>query len=309
MIIFPKRPTTMIVIMAFLAVSLSPQANAQEWHPVTSILLGISGMALIEGQTESQLGTGSSFLIVHDNKKTGEPRLAIIGPEAGKPARYLPLPWPNADLPVDLEALTALPGDPNSFVALSSAGAAYRIKLNAARTAFEVVKVFKVPDALPTSNFEGFSLQRLGNAVLAVWAHRGKNVEPAILYWSRLDLDTYHFSPVQSARLSVPWPGVEAGSKAEVRHVSDLKVTTTGALFVTAASDAGDDGPFQSALYLAGILTFSNDKFSLFQGTEPLLLQRFPGHKVEAFDFVPGSSGPVLGTDDENLGSSVLFDW
>jgi hypothetical protein len=95
----------------------------------------------------------------------------------------------------------------------------------------------------------------------------------------------------------------------DVRHISDVKVDASGVVFVTSASDPGDDGPFSSAFYLAGVLRISASGSPVY--TPPLSLVRlfhFDYRKVEAFEFVPGpTGGMVFGTDDENLGASLLL--
>jgi hypothetical protein len=96
-----------------------------------------------------------------------------------------------------------------------------------------------------------------------------------------------------------------------VRHVSNIKIDTSGAAFVTATSDPGDDGPFASAFYYAGAF-HSNDKGKL-SFSQPAVLTplfRFDYHKVEGFTLVPGTDGGIVfGTDDENLGSAICLTW
>ncbi|HLO49288.1 MAG TPA: hypothetical protein VK211_12800, partial [Kamptonema sp.] len=130
-----------LLIRSFLLtlLFLLPQiAIAQLWRPVRGgILFGISGMALVDRQNES-----SSFLVVHDNKSKNQGRLAIITVTGKEPPQYFPVDWPtNAELPVDLEALTAVPGT-SDFIALASAGRAYHIRLDVVQKTVSVLKVF-----------------------------------------------------------------------------------------------------------------------------------------------------------------------
>ena len=64
-----------INITIMIGLLFLPQAGyTQHLRPVSGgILLGISGMALIEHRDE-----GTSFLVVHDNKNEKEGRVAII---------------------------------------------------------------------------------------------------------------------------------------------------------------------------------------------------------------------------------------
>jgi len=98
---------------------------------------------------------------------------------------------------------------------------------------------------------------------------------------------------------------------AYTRHVSDIKVDRSGAVFISSTSDPGNDGPFASAVYFAGTFNFcDSQKISFVQSPVLTLLFTFDYHKVEAVEFVPGANGGMaFGTDDENLGAAVYLDW
>ncbi|WP_449419939.1 hypothetical protein [Phormidium nigroviride] len=278
---------------------LIPQlAIAQMWRPVRGdILFNISGIALVNQQKET-----SSFLIVHDNKGKNQARLAIVTITGKEQAQYSPIDWPtNAELPSDLEGLTAVPGT-SSFMALASAGKVYHIQLTGDNKTVSVLKVFDLPNIPRGSNFESFALQNIDGQLLAIWAHRGQGAESAVIYWGTLNLATYQITQQGSAKLTVPFP------TGNVRHISDLKIDAAGVVFVSAATDNGDDGPFDSAVYVAG--SFS-DRDRLFQFRQSLTpLYHLPDHKIEGIELVPGASGGVvLGTDDENMGGSVFMSW
>ncbi|WP_017655673.1 hypothetical protein [Fortiea contorta] len=284
-----------ISIIIFAGLHIPQEVKAQEWRPVRGgILYGISGMALVEQKNNSL-----DFLIVHDNKKKDEERLAIIQLQGKQSLKYSPVKWQNnAELPIDLEALTPVPGK-KSFIAVTSAGNAYEIKLIASNNIL-VLQKFDLPKIPQGSNFEAFSLQNIDNKLVAVWAHRGEGKQPAIIYWGILDLDKAKITQVNSANLTVPFPS------GNVRHISDLKVDETGVIFISAASDDGNDGPFKSAVYVAGYVGFRNNKLALQQNSQLVPLYRSNAHKIEALELVPGAGGGViLGTDDENLGSYV----
>ena len=92
-----------------------------------------------------------------------------------------------------------------------------------------------------------------------------------------------------------------------VRHISDLKVDRSGQLWITAATDPGDDGPFDSAVYEAGKFLIQGETIAFQENTELLPLSRFPGHKIEAIELIGETQREtILGTDDENSGSSVM---
>ncbi|MGW7463799.1 hypothetical protein ACWGJT_03610 [Streptomyces xantholiticus] len=70
-----------------------------------------------------------------------------------------------------------------------------------------------------------------------------------------------------------------------------------------AASDEGDDGPFDSAVIDAGTLSLDRSgKVRLSVAKYRQVLRHFMGYKVETVDCVTGSGIAVLGTDGENMG-------
>jgi hypothetical protein len=295
---FLKLITNIVVLSALLLISV--QVWAQDWRPVRGgIPFGISGMALIEQQSNTL-----DFLIVHDNKKPNQPRLAIINIKGKKQPEYFPLNWPdNIELPIDLEALTSIPEKTkSSFIALSSSGKAYYIRLNPANKTILVIKEFNLPGIIQGNNFEGFGLQNIDGKLVAIWGHRGEGEQPATIFWGVFDLAKYQITLVGSANLKVPFPS------GNVRHISDIKIDPVGIVYITSASDEGDDGPFQSAVYVAGYLGLHGNKIAWRQNTQLVPIYRSEYHKIEAMELVPGAEGGVIvGTDDENLGSYIYM--
>lgn len=295
---FFKLILTLVVLSVLLFIS--QRVFAQEWRPVRGgIPFGISGMALVQ-QQENNL----DFLIVHDNKKQNQGRLAIISLKGKNQPDYFPLNWPsNLKLPIDLEALTTIPNTNNSsFIALSSDGKAYHISLDATNKIISVIKEFNLPTFPPNSNFEAFNLQDINGKIVAIWAHRGEGKQPGKIYWGIFDLNKYQITPAGSANFTVPFPS------GNVRHISDIKVDSAGIVYISSASDAGDDGPFQSAVYVAGYLGFNGNKIFWRQNYQLFPIYRDEYHKIEGLELVPGAGGGVIvGTDDENLGSYVYI--
>lgn len=287
-----------ILVLGTLLI-LCQRVWAQEWRPVRGgIPFGISGIALL-GQQSNAL----DLLIVHDNKQQNQGRLATISIKGKNTPEYFPLNWQsNIALPIDLEALTSVPGISNSFIALTSSGKAYHLKFKPANKTISVIKEFNLSDIPPESNFEAFALQSLDNKLIAVWAHRGEGEQSATIYWGTLDLAKYQITTVGSANFKVPFPS------GKVRHISDLKIDSAGIVYVTSASDAGDDGPFQSAIYVAGYMGWHSNKLIWRQSQQLLPLYRSDYHKIEGMELVPGAAGGlIVGTDDENFGSYVFM--
>ncbi|MEH2195861.1 MAG: hypothetical protein V7K98_24910 [Nostoc sp.] len=295
---FLRLIINIVVLSALLFISV--QVWAQDWRPVRGgIPFGISGMALIKQQSNTL-----DFLIVHDNKKPNQTRLAIISIKGKNQPEYFSLNWPDKiELPIDLEAITSVPEKTKfSFIALSSSGKAYYIRLNPVTKTVLVLKEFNLPGIIQGNNFEGFGLQNIDGKIVAIWAHRGEGEQPATIFWGMFDLAKYQITLAGSANLKVPFPS------GNVRHISDIKIDPIGIVYITSASDAGDDGPFQSAVYVAGYLGLGGNKIAWRQNSQLVPLYRSDYHKIEAIELVPGAEGGVIvGTDDENLGSYVYI--
>jgi hypothetical protein len=293
-----KLTVTSIILITII--SLSQPVLAHDWIPVRGgIPFGISGMALL-----NQNSNILDLLIVHDNKKANQGRLAIIRITGKNQPEYIPLQWTkNLEPPIDLEALTAIPGKNNSeFLALASAGKAYHLKFDLKTKSISVLKAFDLPGIQPNSNFESLSLQNIDGKIVAAWAHRGEGEKPSILDWGIFDLAKYQIKLVGSANFTVPFPS------GNVRHISDLKIDNAGVVYISSASDAGDDGPFQSAVYVAGYLGWNGNKIVWKPNQQLFPIYRDNYHKIEGLELIPGATGGVIvGTDDENMGSSVYI--
>lgn len=292
----------LVISLFFYLIPHRVVSQEAQWRPVRGgIAYGISGMALISQQNDS-----SSFLIVHDNKDKELGRLAVITIQGKQQPQYLPLNWPKTiDLPKDLESITGIPGASQlAFMAATSAGKVYHFNLDASKKKVEIIKVFDLPNIPQNSNLEGFALQRINGKLLAVWAHRGEDKDPGVVYWGFLNLETYQIQQQGSAKLQVPWP------IGPVRHISDFKVDPAGIMFITSATDYGDNGPFASAMYVAGGFDVNGSEIIFRQNFQLVPLYRFDYHKIEGIELIPGQHGGIIfGTDDENMGSSVYLGW
>ena len=275
--------------------------RAGEWLPVRGGKpYGISGIALVARE-----GNVLSFLVVHDNKGPDQGRLALVNIQGTRQPEYTPLQWPaNVEMPIDLEGLTVVPGVGRpTFMAAASNGRIYHLQIKADNS-LSILKIFDLPNLPPGTNIEGFSLQNIDGLLVAAYAHRGVDAEPGVIYWGVLDLATYQISQQSSSPLAVSWP------RGPVRHVSDLKVDPAGVVFVSSATDNGDDGPFQSAIYVAGVLRTSDRLLQFHPNPSLTSLYRFDFRKIEALELVPGETGGLIaGSDEENMGGSVFLSW
>lgn len=294
---FLRLIITTVIVAVFLI--LSQQVFAQTWIPVRGgISFGISGMALIKHQKQN-----IKILIVHDNKKSHQGRLAILSLKNQQQPEYLPLNWPkNIKSPIDLEALTSIPDTNNSeFIAVTSAGKAYHFQVFKNKN-ISIIKEFNLSAITKNRNIESFSLQKIDGKLIAMWAHRGKSKTPANIYWGKFNLDKYQINSIRSAKFKVPFPN------GNVRHISDLKIDTAGIVYITSASDNGDNGPFQSAVYVAGYLGLNGDKIEWKPNQQLFPIYRDNYHKIEGLEIIPGAAGGIiLGTDDENIGAFIYM--
>ncbi|MET8682753.1 hypothetical protein ABZV77_00885 [Streptomyces sp. NPDC004732] len=311
---FLRTTTTVLTATAALLSAGGLSASAAHapnggWQKFgDDIKSGISGLALTGGGHERG---AAHALVVRDNKKPGENRVARItyragaGADAGadRSADVEPLTWTGTSEPIDLEAIEAVPGSPGEYVALASRGLVYHLKVTG--TDAQVLDTSPLPSIAEGDDYESFALTARHGKLAAVWADRGAGKKrPATLHAAPFSFNKYgeaDFGPVTTSRFRAPYP------TGEVRHASDISVTASGRLMISSAADAGDDGPFSSAVLDAGKLSVSRSgKVRLSVDNSPDVVRKFKGFKIEAVECVPGSGGKaLLGTDDENLGGSV----
>lgn len=296
--------TFTLVLFSLLGYKVVAQELSQEatWLQVKDgINYTISGMALIE-QKEDSL----SFLIVHDNKGSEDKnRFAIINIKDKKSFEYFALKsFDPLEIPIDLEAITVVPKQEKpTFVAATSFGRAYHFELDRNWQTISLIRSFDLPWMYHESpNFEALSVQNIKGKLIIVWADRGKeDGEPIRFFWGLLNLKTDKITQIGETGILIPFPAND-----NVR-ISDLKIDSAGVVYLTASIDNSNDGPFQSAVYVAGAIDLEGDKIT-FRQSELFPLYRIDSHKVEAIEIIPGAKGGiVLGSDDENKGGSIGF--
>ncbi|WP_254705453.1 hypothetical protein [Streptomyces vilmorinianum] len=255
---------------------------------------GVSGIA-DEGRTGdgAGAGAGTNVLVVHDNKRTRQQRLSRITHWEGSDG-ISPIAWDGAE-PVDLETIEAIPGMPGEYVALTGRGIVYRLKVSGGTAT--VVDYTPLPAIGEGDGFESFALVAQNGKLSALWADRGAGADrPATLYAAPLTFAPWgqaQFGAVTRRAYRAPYP-TDGGT----RHISDISVTDSGRIIVSSAADAGDGGPFDSAVSGAG-------RVRVTLAAAPTVLGTFPQYGIEAVECLPGSAEAVLGTDDENLGGYV----
>ena len=241
------------------------------------ITSGVSGLAT---------GPAGGWVVVRDNKLTGQNRVALLGDDG----IVTPLTWPGT-APQDLEAISAVPGSSNRFAVVTSAGAGRIVAIDG--TTLMVVSTFTLPTG--RNQNEGFALVVLGGRTVALWGNRGSSTTPGRLFTATFDPATRAFGRVASAAVTVPFP------TSDVRHISDVAVVG-GQVVVSSASDPGDNGPFASALYDVGSVAVVSGRPRLTL-TAPRSLATYDAHKIEGIA-CDGTAGQI-GSDDENAGGWV----
>ena len=256
--------------------------------------MNISGLARIGAPGAG----GSAYLIVHDNKLPGEARLALL--TLGATPEYSVLPWPAGyALPFDLEAVSPIPGEPELFLALASGGTASLLEI--VGDAVELRGAFTLPARPGLPNFEGLTVQRIDGRLVAAWGHRGAGAEAGQVFWGELDLDTPAVRDVEVVEFRVPFPRPDDPT---TRHISDMRLSRTGQLWISAASDPGNAGPFSSAVFEAGRFGV-RDGMIRFDGQANLRAAGTYDRKIEAIELTDDETQLVLGTDDELSGSAI----
>ena len=284
------------------SVSSSPRGG---WQKVGGPLRNVSGMALVFREPQPQK-TGRDtrhFLVVHDNKNPGEPRVGLVtvdGP-LPVPVSYAPLSWRAAEIAADLEAVCQVPQTPGSFLAMTSGGRL--LHLRASEGGVDVLHASVLPGLKNMPNLEGFAVQRVGGDTIAAWAERGNGDEPGVLYYGTYDPVADTVNLAGKADVKAPSP-----TGAHTRHVSDLKIDGGGVVWGTAASDPPDDrGPFAAALYELGTLRVRDGKVTFEPNPEPAPRWK-TNRNIEALELLPGDEGLVyFGADDKLAGGWVYI--
>ncbi len=277
----------------------APAGAAGQWQKVgDDARSGVSGLAF-EGRTGD--GTGVHVLAVHDNKRSGQQRLSRITHQDGADD-IAPITWDGPE-PVDLEAIESIPGMPGEYLAVTSRGILFRLKVTGSTAT--VVDYTPLPAVGEGDDFESFAVVAQNGKLAALWADRGAGPgRPATLYAAPLTFAAWGqplFGAVTNRTYRTTRPDDDG-----TRHISDITVTPAGRLVVGSAADAGDDGPFDSAVTDIGRVTISSaGRVRVTLATSPTVLGTYPQYKVEAVECLTDSPDTLLGTDDENLGGYV----
>ncbi len=280
-----------VILLIFIA-SHSAASQASTWTKVGETrVLAISG---ISTEAENQL------IVVNDNKLPGEPRIGRVT-QKKENVTFQTLPWPaNAEIPIDLEAISEVPDRFGEFIAVASAGKCFHIKVSG--DTVTLLSTFPIPGAKPFlwNNYEGFRLQKIQGEIVAVWTHRGGFGREGLVFVAPFSLSNNNFGPANVYKLNVPWP------ESDRRDSSDVAISAQGEVFVSATSDPGDDGPFLSTIYKIGILKKDISGLWILPNSNKRFLipieieEQRNSHKIEGLTFLGKTL--IAGSDDENKG-------
>ena len=289
-----KRYTYPSIIYLFILILFSCQ---KELIPIDERWQFISGKRELAVSGISPTTDKDKYLVVHDNKKKGQLRVGLIDINAD--SLYIGLEWPTKTLPMDLEALSDIPGLENEYIAMGSWGFCYWIKLDLQSQTIDLIKEFRIPGSGPPLNLENLLILGEGDNLYVAWAHRGSDHEESILYWGSISLfdEDIAISVIDSVFINIPWP------LTAKRHMSDMDIDNNNILWTSATSDPGDDGPYKSAIYKIGLFEIVKEKinFNISQSFTKQFV--FENNKVEALAVI--NNKIVFATDDENLGSAI----
>jgi len=289
-----KRHTYPSIIYLFILILFSCQ---KELIPIDERWQFISGKRELAVSGISPTTDKDKYLVVHDNKKKGQLRVGLIDINAD--SLYIGLEWPTETLPMDLEALSDIPGLENEYIAMGSWGFCYWIKLDLQSQTIDLIKEFRIPGSGPPLNLENLLILGEGDNLYVAWAHRGSDHEESILYWGSISLfdEDIAISVIDSVFINIPWP------LTAKRHMSDMDIDNNNILWTSATSDPGDNGPYKSAIYKIGLFEIVKEKIN-FNISQPFTKQFvFEKNKVEALAVI--NNKIVFATDDENLGSAI----
>ncbi len=269
---------------------------------------GYSGMA--------QLGE-NRYIVVHDAKHDDPgPRLALLHISKGRTPRYEPVTveaWLDRDgPPSDLESVCVLPGTaPEALLAESAPGKGKRgriFHMALAGNKARVLRVYTLPmadGAAEFDNIEGMACaQRApGRIVVLLGGWGGDPANPSgVVHWGELDT-TQGALQWSNASMRFRAPGV--WPHPEERHdLSALYLDGRGKLWAAATSDGGDEGPFNSVIYLLGRVDPAAEPPLRLEHTLEVTWSE-DGLKIEGLAGPPASVPSAFmsfATEDEHLG-------
>ncbi len=280
--------------LAILSFSINAVASeCFKWHSLgTKKIHGVSGISAIDE---------NRFLVIHDRKKDHEPRLGIVTWKRDQAPSLTHIPWCTTDnLPVDLEAMTAIPNQHNEYLVLESKGVVTRIELKL-NNGCNIISQFTLPTATLETNMEGLAAYCSQDDCVLAWAERGDETNPAKLSWAKFDIANNQLHAVENEafEFDAPYP------KNRHRSISDLSFDNQGNLWASSTFDPSDTGPFKSAIYNLGYFIFDEGEIEWEEADdiEPIVQYTHDNVKIEGLFFL--ESTLIMVSEDEDLGGKI----
>lgn len=266
-----------------------------------------SGTKTISGAVLLRYAPTLDFLVLHDFSAPIGIRFSILQFLDGVLSDNNGVEWVGSTPPgSNLEGLARF--SENLFMAVTGFGDVYVMALNWNSSQISVADTATLPlSGDITDEIEGFAIRELFGKKIVVWATRG-DTGPSQLLYGEMASDgtvTSYIATIGNAiEFTVPFPITDA------RSCGALYIAADGSVYTSATSDAGDDGPFSSAIYKIGALAAGGLGAVFTLDLVPTEIYRTLNHKTEAIMQVDDDStglGLILGSDDENRGGSIYL--
>jgi hypothetical protein len=251
------------------------------------------------------------LLCVHDAKAPdhSKPRLGLITvPKSGSDFHWQPVEfhWPGPlGAPTDLESVSRIPGTTEVLVTESGQDKKYHriFLIQARKRQLQLINFIDWP--APVTNVEGTAVAQVGKRLVFIYAERGGDGKSSTkIRWADLDLKPFKIGSFQEVKFTCPDP-----TGAVARPVSAIDVDDKNRIYVAAATDPGDNGPFRSVIWRIGkVQAGDRKKVEVVLDDEPERIANVDTLKVEGIAIRQQSDGKgeiFAGSDDEVHGGSM----
>jgi hypothetical protein len=277
------------------------------------VLPGISGQTRFDDQ---------SVLLVHDIKAGRDgARISLLSTSATQAPVLRAVKvddWADAAGPAnDLEAVCPVVRRPNEFIVIEAGswqgdyGRLFHLVVNEVDATARVLGSAQLPIGVDTNfsvtgdQYEGVACVANGDdTLLLILGERGGSeaYPTGVLRWADLDLRTHEltFSPEGMQGIQVDAPGNWNDSTTN-RDISGLYLAPDLELWVSAAEELGEAGPFYSVIYSVGQVVPEQTQVIRLH-PNPRVWREMAGFKIEALS-APSTAIPdsvmSFGTEDE----------
>ena len=250
------------------------------------------------------------FLVAHDlrdnDEERSQPRLSRVSTPLDTDGIVVePLDVSFPDIPNDLESVARFPGRNSALLAESNAGgddpnpSIYLAEWDADLNLTIAAQMPWPATPEPLVNVEATAVASAGGRDWFLYAERAEGKDRTRIHMTDVKIDedgTVAFGDTwQSVTFVAPAP-------KGARQASAMDVAGDGTIYVAAALDPGNLGPFDSAIYAAAQVLPGKSGVDLVPTSPPKSLGRSNGLKVEALALVDGKGPLFIGDDDEDYG-------